>query len=455
MEWSEPFLYLLGLYAVLLAGALLPIHIESRQDHIIMTMASAAAGGILGMRALVLVWLAVVTAAPLIYGWEMLRPDRDDHASRDALASVAWAFLSAIAVSVGFFVANILYSTMLGREYPVSINTTREFAVAGLVVTASWIGTMSVRVVTIRWLSGSFNAYSFDPFDSVLVPYLLPLMAGFPLVTASVAMYNPEDPWPSLLYLWWCFPIYIATAFDIHRRRLALEFRRDALAQQRLAAIGEVSARIVHQSRHQVGLMGWSIHRLRALVGQPGEVDVAAANHELEALEQAKDRLSEMLASELLHERDDAHEVGEDGVDELLGDLVEGVHGQLLSEATTNGIRLETEVEPEAGRTMVARQLRDVVFNLVDNAIDAATSEVVIGAVRENGRAVIRIWDDGPGLADRDASKVFEPFYTTKSDGTGMGLAIADALVGDLGGELRYERDDGRTTFVVAVEVSG
>jgi two-component system sensor histidine kinase FlrB len=54
-------------------------------------------------------------------------------------------------------------------------------------------------------------------------------------------------------------------------------------------------------------------------------------------------------------------------------------------------------------------------------------------------------------LSGTDAARAFEPFFTTKADGTGMGLAIADAVVGDLGGELRYERVNGHTRFVVTL----
>ena len=61
--------------------------------------------------------------------------------------------------------------------------------------------------------------------------------------------------------------------------------------------------------------------------------------------------------------------------------------------------------------------------------------------------------DTGKGMNEEQRSMAFRPFFTTKQlgNGTGMGLAIAEALVGDLGGELAYERADDTTTFVVTL----
>jgi signal transduction histidine kinase len=361
----------------------------------------------------------------------------------------------------------LLYTKGFGRSFPIAIESGRDFLIAAVLASAAAAAGVVVRLAAVRVMGQPFMRLGFDPFDSVLVPYVLPVISGVPLITATIVLYDPDDPWAALLNLWWAFPIYAASSYDLRRRRIAQELRREALARQRLAAIGEVSARIVHQSRHQVGLMGWSIHRLRGLVGRSSPDDIEAAERELDALVEAKDRLGEMLASELLHERD-APEPSTDlhGVDvgtaragvggsASAGALVRGVAEQLRDEATRAGVDLRVEVAPGATTGTVAPQLRDVVFNLVDNAIDAAAGAVRIEVSSTDGDQLVRVVDDGPGLAATDADRAFEPFYTTKADGTGMGLAIADALVADLGGSLTYERRDGRTTFVVRLPSRG
>lgn len=482
LTWTEPPLFVWGLFAVTACGALLWIRIDERQDHIILTIAATVDVALLGPRALVLVWGGVAVAAPAMLVWCMVPRNRERLGGPGALRSVGWSVLSAFSITVGFVVGNFVYSTLLGRSYPIPLATTSDVLVGGLAVTVAWVGTMTVRVVSLRSMVGPVILNSLDPLDSVLLPYLMPLMGGFPLIVASVALYRPDDPWSSLLILWWCFPIYLATWVDLHRRRIAQDLRRDASARQRLAAIGEVSARIVHQSRHQVGLMGWSIHRLRPLIGRSDPEAVALARAELDALAESKDRLSDMLASELLHEdvtggngrfgTGDAESAPDDEASATpagrwgrgggngsggprLGAVLTRVEEQLRPEAEGAGIALERALDPALAERPVPVGLQDVLFNLVDNAIDAAVAHVVVeGAAAPEGGVVLRVVDDGAGLVT-EIERAFEPFFTTKSDGTGMGLAIADALVGDLGGELRYERGDGRTVFVVTLPAAG
>jgi signal transduction histidine kinase len=309
---------------------------------------------------------------------------------------------------------------------------------------------MTVRILTIRRWEGRLLERSLDPVDSILIPYLLPALAGLPLVTAAIAVYSPEEPWLTVIMLGWALPVYGAIAFDVHRRRVAQELRREAMANQRLAAIGEISARIVHQSRHQVGLMGWSVHRLRGLVGSVDPVDVAAADHELDALTQAKDRLSELLTSEVLHESVTQRAEGLGGpTTGGLVSVVSDVCDQLRAEAERVGVTLAVAVEgPDHP---APDKIRDVVFNLVDNAIDAAHTAVTVRVEGRHATTRLDVSDDGPGIPPAELERVFEPFSTTKGDGTGMGLAIAEAVVGDLGGEVRYERHGERTHFVVTI----
>lgn len=59
--------------------------------------------------------------------------------------------------------------------------------------------------------------------------------------------------------------------------------------------------------------------------------------------------------------------------------------------------------------------------------------------------------DDGPAVPEAVASRLYEPFFSTKEDGTGMGLAIADALLAELGGRLHHERHAATTRFVLTL----
>ena len=98
--------------------------------------------------------------------------------------------------------------------------------------------------------------------------------------------------------------------------------------------------------------------------------------------------------------------------------------------------------------------LREIVFNLVSNSLDAASAggRVSLSGQRINGHVVIEVRDDGHGIAPTVKSRLFEPFVTTRTAGTGLGLpAWSGALPRRQAGRRHRmpERCPGDTTFLV------
>lgn len=107
--------------------------------------------------------------------------------------------------------------------------------------------------------------------------------------------------------------------------------------------------------------------------------------------------------------------------------------------------------------------LRRILENLVSNALEAARQgggRAVVSTTRETGPAgelVVRVsvTDDGPGMTEAEVQRAFEDFYTTKEDGTGLGLSVVRRLVMDLHGRVDVDSAPGRgTTFAVDLPVS-
>jgi signal transduction histidine kinase len=106
----------------------------------------------------------------------------------------------------------------------------------------------------------------------------------------------------------------------------------------------------------------------------------------------------------------------------------------------------EVECDPD--------QLRQVLLNLLINAIEASTdgATVTLAADAESGKVVIRVVDEGSGVAPEHIEKLFDPFFTTKETGTGLGLPVAHQIVGQMGGHLSARRNADRgMTFSVAL----
>ncbi len=105
--------------------------------------------------------------------------------------------------------------------------------------------------------------------------------------------------------------------------------------------------------------------------------------------------------------------------------------------------RLDGRFEIEADR----EQLHRVLSNLGQNAIEAGATRVEVAARRDDGRLVIEVSDNGPGLAPRARDQLFQPFAgSSRPGGSGLGLAIARELMRAHGGDIRLERSTGEGT---------
>lgn len=107
---------------------------------------------------------------------------------------------------------------------------------------------------------------------------------------------------------------------------------------------------------------------------------------------------------------------------------------------------------------VVGAELNQVWMNLADNALDVLPDggRIEVVAAEEEGRVVVRIADDGPGIPPERLPLIFDPFYTTKDvgKGTGLGLDIVRRILQRMGGEISVESVPGRTVFRVALPMA-
>ncbi|MBN8609294.1 MAG: hypothetical protein J0L92_01830 [Deltaproteobacteria bacterium] len=139
---------------------------------------------------------------------------------------------------------------------------------------------------------------------------------------------------------------------------------------------------------------------------------------------------------------------------------------------TPRGPRVKLEIDPAFEGSPESRfvradreQITQVLMNLVQNAIDAAVSKrgpeganVLVRVLPgERGAAILEVHDDGPGIPEDERPRIFEPYYTTKAHGTGLGLPICDRIVSDHGGTLVVDESPllGGARFVVTLSREG
>ena len=227
---------------------------------------------------------------------------------------------------------------------------------------------------------------------------------------------------------------------DLHEAHARLRHLQGQLLQaEHMSALGELAAEIVHQIRNPLAVVGGFARRLERSVGpdDPRREDVRILVEETSRME----TILERVRQEVRAARGDPRETVLP--EELLTAAIKRYEG--LAEA--QGITLESNVEPGLPRIRGGRDvLLEVLDNLLRNAFDAVAEggRVRVEALRLRGAVHLVVEDDGPGLDPEQAEKIFEPFYTTKDQGTGLGLALSRRLVRQCGGSLSVDGRPGR-----------
>jgi signal transduction histidine kinase len=223
--------------------------------------------------------------------------------------------------------------------------------------------------------------------------------------------------------------------------RLA-EFQKTVQATERLRLLGQVSGGLAHQLRN--GLTGARLAVQLYLRETPAATDVSAlevALRQLTLLETHVKRFLDLGRSETSRpEPCSLAAVVSDAV-ELLRPQCRHAGIELIRQLTDSPLMLRGD----------AGQLGQLVVNLIGNAIDAAGpgGTVEIGAGQQGPQLVLEVLDTGPGPSPEVASRLFEPFVTTKPEGVGLGLAVARQIAEGHGGRISWQRRDGRTCFRV------
>ena len=245
-------------------------------------------------------------------------------------------------------------------------------------------------------------------------------------------------------------PFYIALARDISERKHAedvlrekdnaLQMARTELARvSRLTTLGELTTSIVHEVSQPLGAMvARAAAGARWLAAEPP--DITEARSALDNIAADGKRAREVIARvRALTKRQAPRK-------ELLdvNRKVREVLALAEHELKTHDTVLRTELAPTLPGVAGDRvQLQQVLLNLIVNAIEAmsgvhdrAHELTIVTAAKEPGVVVVEVRDSGPGLEEEGAERVFEPFYTTKAQGIGIGLSISRSIVEAHGGRL-------------------
>jgi signal transduction histidine kinase len=246
----------------------------------------------------------------------------------------------------------------------------------------------------------------------------------------------------------------LSTAFGLMVREVRDMLRR-IQESRHLAVVGQFASQLSHEIRNPLTSIKLNLQRLKREVESDrisgeyaGPIDICLREVQ---------RLDRVAGGVLGIARTRSHEREPCSVHHALNEALEALRPQFEE----RGIAVHTQLDASADMVSGdAQQLRGVFLNLFLNAVDAmpdggalkVMTEAGVGGTRSTIR--VRVADTGPGVPPDVRDRIFEPFVSTKEEGTGFGLALAQQAVEEHGGMLRLEdRAEDRRGAVFVVEL--
>ena len=227
----------------------------------------------------------------------------------------------------------------------------------------------------------------------------------------------------------------IATFRDLSEVK---ELRNQVQRSERLAFLGEMAASVAHEIRNPLN----SISGFAQLICERLKPDDRLHNFAQIIVEEAT-RIEKIIAQTLHFVKDDTIPFESLDLNEVINSTASALREKLASGSITVTLDLNPYLPYIMGNEM---QLRQVCTNLMVNAIQAMEhgGEIKIDTNVNGGTVVATFEDSGPGVPRELREKIFNPFFTTKTNGTGLGLAVSQKILGDHGGVMKLVDKPGK-----------
>jgi len=227
----------------------------------------------------------------------------------------------------------------------------------------------------------------------------------------------------------------------------------ELVVAERMATVGRLSLKVAHEVRNPIAAIELNAELVGDLVKERGGADMEEAATLVTAIRKQVNALDAITEEYLAFARFPRPQYDEDSVNEMVAALVEFVRPVAARQGSTVEATTDQTVPPMAiDRTL----LRQSILNLVKNGLEALGrgGKLTVSTRRVNDHVEIAIQDTGAGIALDVGKRLFEQFFTTKPQGTGLGLYISRQIIEEHGGTLRWESAPGAgTTFTATLPI--
>jgi PAS domain S-box-containing protein len=241
----------------------------------------------------------------------------------------------------------------------------------------------------------------------------------------------------------------------VHMEDITEKRHRDAQLRraESLASLTTLAAGVAHEIKNPLGSISIHIQLIRKALQGKEDVPVPFLERHLGVVDEEIERLNKIVVDFLFAVRPMDVQL-RDGDP---GELVSGIADFIRPEAEKAGVMVEVDVAPDLPRVALdERLMKQALLNLVKNALAAMPGGGTLHLIAEHVEDEVRltVQDSGVGISEEALPKIFEPYFTTKENGTGLGLTITFKIVREHDGEITVSsRPEQGSSFTINLPV--
>lgn len=224
-------------------------------------------------------------------------------------------------------------------------------------------------------------------------------------------------------------------------RDLILEHEREIAKLERFHTIGEMSATLAHEVRNPLSTIDGYIQLLKT------KSDNTYVNNKLNVISKEVVRINSIISEYLSFSRD--KDSGKESND--INSLIKSMEPLVQSDANKRRKSVFFDLENVPEFEMNEREIRQLIFNISRNGLEAMNEggTLTIKTYQKEGKVILSISDEGHGIPNEIIDKINKPFFTTKNNGTGLGLSVCYRIVEQHNGNIDIETSESGTTFKI------
>ena len=241
---------------------------------------------------------------------------------------------------------------------------------------------------------------------------------------------------------------------EVDKRHLLQVQQDELLKTAKMASLGEMAAGIAHELKTPLNTIQGYVDLINTLADQGSDLSPPMRSA-VQNIEDTVSRISEIIVGlKSITKNRDRDSFQPFSLLEIINEVIKICSFHLKNK----GIKLEVDVSEEIFIDCRPTQISQVLINLINNSADAIENQtrgrwIQLKSEIKGNELELSIKDSGSGIAEAVANQIMTPFFTTKPEGTGLGLSLSRNILKAHGGELTYVREEPSTTFKINLPV--